>query len=163
MANMATPIYDPFRDDLYQLFYTYFNDPVMTKMKDVHNYSQYQVKIQAVLGTEQRYIIVFVHKDGFAKGTREKLSNLPWISLQTRTLKEDHNILNHTYIPRRLPRLDKVITLSQKDSARYEYNVKDLPITITLLPSGAKRTNEYNPSGTVVSALETYNTIVQLK
>lgn len=152
--------YDPRRDTVYPLFVEYFNDPVMTKIKDVNDYSMYMAKIHALLGVEYRYLVVFVHQDTLNVKSTEKLSNLQWISLQTRTLTDNHDIAFHSYNPRRLPGLMKTITNTSPNTGKYTYKVDSLPITITLIPKEKDGKNEYSSTGVVVTALETYNTIV---
>lgn len=146
-------------DAMYGYFVQYFSNPIMTKIKDINNHSMYMVKTNAILGIEYRYIIAFVYKDGYPIGTTEYLEKLPWVSLQTRTLAEDHKLPIHSYIPRRLPVLDYKIKLIHKDAKQYVYNVAELPIQIILLP----KRNDYNANGDVITALETYQTIVSLK
>lgn len=156
---------DPIRDNVYSLFVEYFTNPSMTKIKDVDDYSMYISKVYAILGIEYRYIIVFVPKDNKPFNTVDLLSNLKWVSLQTRSLTDNHSLSYHSYIPKRLASLDKKITLLRKDNNQYLYNVEALPITIILLPKNIEKNvnQEYSPSGTVVTAMETYQTIVTFK
>jgi hypothetical protein len=132
----------------------------MTKIKDVQNYSMYMTKIHALLGIEYRYIIAFVYKDNSAIGTTSPLIDLRWQSLQTRGLQEDHNIPPQSYIPRKLPSINKRITLTHRDPNQYVYRTERLPIVVTLLPSSKNKGIEYSQTGTLVTALETYNTIL---
>lgn len=162
MASYGQPLdygYDPRRDDIYPLFANYFGNPKMTKLKQVDRYSIYYCKIHALLGVEFRYLIVFVVNDSSPIKSEKFLAELEWDCFQTRTLSDEHNLPFHSYIPRRVPDLDKKISLQNKDSQKYTYSVDDLPIKITLLPN-SKRGLDYNSSGTVVSALETYYTVV---
>jgi len=149
-------------ENMYANFATYFHNPAMTKIKDVQNYSMYITKTNALLGIEYRYIIVFVYADGFPVGTVENMSKLPWISLQTRTLKDNHKLSMHAYYPRKLPSINKPIYLSYNDQQQYLYRVEGLPIEIVLLPKRGTE-NEYNAQGTVITAIETYQTIITLK
>jgi hypothetical protein len=150
--------FDPSRELVYNLLVSYFENPLMTKIKDVAQYSMYLTKIQAMLGIEFRYLIVFVLKNKEAVNSTSRLDNLKWISLQTRTLTDDHNISQHSYIPRRIPELDQRIVLENKSERQYLYKVEKLPILITLLPK--TKSIDYNSTGTVTTALETYQTIV---
>lgn len=163
--NGSNQILDPSAileiDNIYKLFSDYFNNPLMKKLKNVNGYSMYITKINAMLGIIYRYLIVFVRDDGYPIGSTENLINLPWLSLQTRMLEEDYPLQLHTYYPQRIPELNKTIHLINKDSRQYVYRVDNLPITITLLPKRGFE-NEYNTTGNVISALETYYTIVSL-
>jgi hypothetical protein len=54
--------------------------------------------------------------------------------------------------------LDKKIKIKNKTDKQYVYEVESLPINIVLLPKS--KNIDYNNNGTVVNALETYQTIV---
>ena len=150
--------YDPNKEYIYNLFVDYFENPKMTKKKDIGNYSMYICKINAVLGIEFRYIIIFVGKNLEKIGSERNLSELNWICLQTRTLEDEYNLQLHSYTPKRIFELDKKIHISSKDEKGYYYNIEDIPIKITLLPKN--KGFDYSEHGTVISALETYQTIL---
>ena len=154
--------YDPNQDKVYPLFIEYFGNLSMTKIKDIGEYSMYMAKIRCLLSTENRYVIIFVHNDKLPIGSTDNLSNFRWLNLQTRTLPEVHNIPAQTYRPRRLPSLMKKIELVSKTADSYCYKSADYPIQITLLPKKSGDM-EYQPKGTIVSALETYQTIISVK
>jgi len=163
MANFGSLIdgsYDPQKQDVYNMFTDYFRNPRMIKIKDVEQYSMYLTKIHTLLGIEFRYLIAFVYKDSVQVGGVETLDNLSWVSFQTRTLSEEYNTPSHTYIPQRTPSLDKRIKLVRKTEKSYAYIVEELPILITMIPKGK---NEYSATGSVIPALETFNTIVSFK
>ena len=90
--------FEPEKDNFYLEIDKYFNYPVLTKTKDVDMFSVYMIKTQCLLSTENRYLIVMVQKDNNNIGEKEKLSNLFWISLQTRTLPAHAHTQNHTHI-----------------------------------------------------------------
>lgn len=151
--------YDPDKETLYSLFCQYFENPIMKKIKNtIHNniqYSIYITKVHTLLGIKQRYIICIIYADNNLIGTEKKMEELKWISLQTRMLEEEHDIVSHVYTPRRLQGLDKKII--QRNKKEYVYDVESLPIQITLLPQTAGL--DYTSHGTVVTAIETYHTI----
>ena len=151
--------YDPDQDIVYPLFVKYFGDPKMVKLKNVDKFTMYITKIHALLGIEYRYLIVIVREDGYPKGHVQNLANLKWVSLQTRTLSDDYDSPVLSYVPRRSPDIDRKITLSSKDSKQYVYSVEDLPIRIAIIPKTGGG-YDYAPTGSVVVALETFQTIV---
>jgi hypothetical protein len=153
--------FDPTREEYYDIFVHYFNNPIMTKIKNVDGYSMYISKIHAILGIEHRYIIVFVYRDNNILKHKETLKNLKWISIQTRTLTDDYDLQPHSYIPTRLAVLNKNIKLVRKDEKQYIYDVEELPLNIILLPKS--KNIDYNSSGNVLSAIETYQTIITFK
>jgi hypothetical protein len=150
--------YDPAKDYIYPLFTTYFENPKMIKVKNIDTYSMYITKIHAILGIEFRYLIVFIPSNNLPKGDEKFLGELEWVSLQTRTLTDDHNLSYHSYTPKRLKNLDKKIHLEHSDDKQYIYSVDEFPLKVILLPR-TKGIN-YNSNGTIVSALETYQTLV---
>ena len=147
------------RENLYNQFSIYFNNPTMFKIKDVNNYSMYMTKVYCLLTNSFRYIIVFVYKDYHPSMNQEKMSDLKWENIQTRTLQDHHNIPKHEYQPTRNSELFTPIYRTQKDSDKSTYNCEKFPLQITLLhdKGGA---NQYQDTGNVVTALETYNTII---
>lgn len=161
MAEFAELVddYNPHREKVYPLFSSYFNDPTMTKIKNIDNYSVYVAKLHSLLIIEFRYIIAIIYKDNKNIGYTTKLSNLHWETLQTRTLPEDHKIAFHTYIPSRVPYLDHKIKLIHQDETQYKYRTENLPVIVTLLPK-TKGHLEYNKEGTIINAIETYQTII---
>lgn len=153
--------FDPEKENFYKAIVEYFSNPIMTKVKNVDNYSMYVVKIHAVLTIEYRYIIVFVNKNNHEIGTSKLLEELSWISLQTRTLKDEHKVQTHMYTPRRNTPLNKNISLIRKDEKQYLYKVDSLPISVVLIPKSEKE-QEYNNNGNLIMALETYQTILTI-
>lgn len=154
--------YFPDRDNIYALFVKYFGDLTMHKIKDVQNYSMYAAKIHCLLSTEYRYVIAFVNLDKLPLGNSEQLRNLQWISLQTRSLSDNHNIPIQNYKPRRMPEFMDRIHLVEHNQRQYTYHSQKLPLQITMLPR-KKGDMEYQPNGTIVSALETFSTVVSFR
>lgn len=154
--------YDPDKESLYEAFDIYFNYPSMTKIKDVENYSVYMSKTYCLLSNECRYIVVFIAKNDMPTNSQERLINLKWHSLQTRTLADQHSLPPHDYQPRRLPSLNVVIRREKIDTEASTYICDSLPIIVTLLHT-KNGSNDYQERGTVVSALETYQTIITFK
>lgn len=153
--------FDPEKEKLYEDFDNYFNHPMMTKIKDVGIYSVYMCKTYCLLSNECRYIIVFVHNDAMPTGTQERLLTLKWISLQTRTLSDQHNIKSHSYQPKKQGPLNVPINRVQITSEASMYICENRPIKITLL-HGKNGAIEYQDRGNIIAALETYQTIITI-
>jgi hypothetical protein len=150
-------LYDPNHEVVYSYFSSYFENPKMVKIKSNNEYSIYVRKIYAVLGNEFRYIIAILYEDNLEIGNEEKLSNLKWISLQTRSIEENYNTEPFYYTPKKDLISDENIFLIKKDEKTFKYNSKSLPILITLL---VVRNNDYSEKGIIPNALETYQTII---
>lgn len=152
--------YDPQKDELYKTFDLYFEHPILTKIKNVGEYSMYLTEIHSLLGREHRYLIAFVNKDDYPLGHEQELSRLYWITLQTRTMTDHHRVRRHKYIPRRFPPLMKSIILSSRDENSSKYSCPDYRnLEVILLPRKGGEM-EYSQRGTIVTALETYSTII---
>lgn len=151
--------YDPEKDIVYSEISNYFNNPLMSKVKDVSNYSMYISKVHCLLRKDYRYIICFVPVDKYNVGNKLHLSDLHWISFQTRTLTETYEELPyHKYKPIRNNFSNIEIKILEKDNSKFTYTCKDLPINITLLTPN--KSSFYQDKGCIAAALETYNTIL---
>lgn len=156
-GELIDEFFNPDIEDIYKHFIHYFDDPLMIKLKNVNKHSMYICKVFAMLGIEFRYIIAFVTENNKDIGSQEKLSELRWVSLQTRTLKEDHDIKVHSYIPKRTAFFESKIRQTKKAEEYTEYN-SNLPLKIILL----NNKKGYSENGTLMSALETYNTVINI-
>ena len=149
-------------DEIYRYFYEYFGDPVMTKHKDVENYSMYICKMYCLLNRTCKYVICMVEKNKLITGDTRPMSSLFWDILQTRVLDDNINVKSHEYYPEAkgplLARINKIESV--EGFCRYKC---ELPIEIVLLHTEKNDGDVYQMTGSVVSALETYNTIVTFK
>lgn len=165
MANYGELLgcYDPQTEDVYRHFDEYFNFPIMFKIKNVGGMSMYMSKLYCLLNKECRYIITFVMEDNNSVHTKIPLKNLEWMSLQTRSMSDDHNLPPHSYQPNAKGPLNKKITRNELNAEASMYDCEDLPISVTLLHvEPVENSNEYKKSGTVIIALETFQTIITL-
>jgi hypothetical protein len=153
--------FEPEKDILYTSFVEYFNNPLMTKIKNVDKYSMYMCKNYCLLSNQCRYIVSLVPIESSSLGSTKNLSELKWISIQTRTLSENYNIDSHSYTARRGSKLDCEISRLSDDDKCSTYKCEKFPITITLLHVKGG-INEYQEKGNIITALETYNTIITL-
>jgi len=147
-------------DNIYKMFVEYFKNPIMTKMKNESNYSMYASKAYCLLSKECRYVIVFVNRDVFPIKSEKSLSDLYWVSLQTRTLSDQFDIKSHGYQPvAEGPLLEKIerINITKEAST---YKCEDLPLIVTLLHTSKKNSDTYQNRGTIIAALETWETII---
>lgn len=151
--------YNPDNELIYKAFDDYFNHPMMTKIKNVKQYSMYMTKIHTLLTNEYRYLIVFIPKDNNSIGVIEALKNIYWENIQTRTLSENHNLKSHTYIPRNSYPLNAPIEVQKRTKTQSEYKCEKLGLNITMLHKRGDL-HEYSNKGTVITSLETYNTVI---
>jgi hypothetical protein len=147
---------------LYNAFIRYFDNPVFTKMKDVDGISMYMCKTYCLLGTVYRYIVLLVAEDSNRLGSTLQMSSIKnWFSLQTRTLEDCHNIPIHNYQAKRGSSLDSEIIRYDVTDIASSYKCSKIPnISVTLLHKKNSDPLSYANKGTVISALETFNTII---
>jgi len=146
-------------DLLYKYFDDYFNHPQLTKIKDVEECSMYMCKLYCMLSNECRYLVVFTPKNEYLLNSVEYLKNMRWVSFQTRTLPNKYDIPFHSYVQSNdNPELNKKIEKVKSNSKSSTYKCETYPITCTLL-NITVGLDQYQNTGTIISALETYNTI----
>ena len=162
-GQVINPQYDPKKNHVYEAFVEYFNNPTMTKIKNVDNYTMYMTKIHAMLGNTHRYLIIFTNRDVNPFRFERQMKDLDWISLQTRTLEDQHPLKSHTYVARRTPALSQKINIETRDEKQSIYNAESFPLTVMLLHTRKNNVYQYQPTGTIVSALETFQTIINFK
>ena len=66
-------------------------------------------KLYCLLSNECRYIVVFVEKDANPPGTQKQLDNMFWVSFQTRTMPDNHDIPPHYYDQRIYEKLNVLL------------------------------------------------------
>lgn len=163
---MTSYLYDPNKYKFYQLISSYFDSPQLQKVKEDDLYSIYVCKIQTLLLNEYRYLVAVVYKDSFPIGHILPLTELKWISFQTRILESDiyYNVVTHNYqIKNTHAYYFKVFKISScKENTMYSVQSNEYPIQILLIHQKGLD-QEYPVSGTLVSCLETYQTILTFK
>ena len=151
--------YEPEKNTLYSAIAEYFNDPVMTKTKDTEQYSIYMCKTQCMLANVCRYVVAMNKTDLNPVGTQINLSSMSWDSFQTRTLSGKYpNVTSCGYIPNKKGPLSAIIERISQDEKSSEYKCNNFSIKVTLINS--KGSPAYQPKGTLISALETFNTVI---
>ncbi len=163
--------YDPNKERIYTEFANYFRNPLVTKIKDVEGFSVYMAKIYSMLGNAYRYLVVFIQHSDVGKkeekgdiGSTKYLEECEWVSLQTRTLEDVHDIPTHKYtITKRTPLMQKIRSVKIEDKSTV-YDCDDYDnLTVTLLHTKDNCKYQYQSTGTIVSAIETYQTLINFK
>lgn len=146
-------------NDFYNIINDYFNSPIMLKDKDTENYSIYICKLHSLLSVEKRYIIVITLKDDNKIGDNIPLKNIKWVSFQSRTMTNRNKLQSHKYSVKRTDRYNIPIYETSKDKKAVYYRCEGYnDIVITILYT--ENTKHYQSKGTLVNALETFNTII---
>ena len=155
------------KEEIYNYIIEYYNNPILTKIKNDNLYSMYSCKLYCLLNNQCRYIVLFVPINKDISGSTKSLDNLKWISFQTRTLPNDiykkyinNDITVHSYEAVNDGPLLAVIKRIKQDKEYSKYNCETLPIEIILLHTEKNTAETYQNSGTVIAALETFQTIL---
>lgn len=153
---------NPERDYIYQLISKYYDEPIMTKTKNVDSLSMYVCQLPCLLMNEKRYLIAIVHKDDYDLGYTQPLSAFRWISFQVRSLQEEsyQNIPIHQYKIKRDDRFMIGLTIKNRSQEISVYDSELGVFTVSLLHC-KNQEYEYPNEGNLVSALETYQTVLQ--
>ena len=153
---------DPEKEYVYRCFTEYFDDMTVEKVRDDDRYSIYMARMPCLLLSEMRYVVVMVPKDGFPPSYRKKLSELRWVSLQTRTLTTEYpGMIQQNYQVKRDGVYESRIRLESRTKEISVYSMDKLPLQVSLLHV-RNHEFEYPNEGSLLSALETFRTIVHL-
>lgn len=147
-------------NELREAFVAYFNDPEMTKTKDTTGCGVYMAKNYCLLSRMCRYLVVIVPGDKNRVGTKKPLRLLEWMSFQTRTLSESYDLPSHSYIAKRGGPLDVKIKRVKVLEGGSTYECEKFNISVTLLHVNNKKVEDYQENGTLIAALETFNTVI---
>jgi len=150
---------DPVKEYVYQLFTEYYDNMTLHKVKDDDKFSVYMARLQCLLLNEQRYLIAVIPRDQFPPSYQKKLENLRWVSLQIRNLEEEYSIQPQSYNMKRTQDFQRRIKVETRNENVTTYNVQDLPIKLSLLHTRGHE-YEYPNEGSLISALETFRTII---
>ena len=147
-------------ENVYNLISNYYENPTMTKFKNVDNLSMYIVILNFNFLKEQRYLIVLVDLDRFELGQKFLLNKLKWRSFQSRVLEERFpNVGVHSYKVKNDSPYNSEIKMISSSPKITTYVCPKFGFKISLLHVKNVK-HEYPSSGTISSALETFQTIV---
>jgi len=142
-----------------------FKDLIFFKVKTVESYTSYCAQVQSFIGNAQRYIILLVPFDK-AYLQKARIGELPWISLQTRTLNEIYSIpeqnLNYKLLDSRYSDQKVKLQVKNRTIKSTEYYCT-LPIELSLLHDPKKKSSYQHPDELeILRALNTFQCIIKL-
>jgi len=152
--------FDPNKEYVYNSFAEYYNDPVMSKIKNENNLSVYACKTNCMLINKCRYLIATVYDDSYEIGTKFNLSQIEWINFQTRVLEGKYDVPVHHFESKSKYPMNSQIKEFSKNDKISSYNCPDLNIKVHLLHTKENNLWEYTKIGKLLNALETYQTII---
>lgn len=152
---------DPVKEYTYRLFTDYYDNMTLTKVRDDDNkFSIYMARLPCLLLNERRYLIAVVALDRYPPSHQKPLGDLRWVSLQVRNLEEDHPDLRpQPYTMKRTPEYQRRLRVLSRTSDVTTYKMDELSVRVSLLHARGQE-YEYPDEGTLVSALETFRTIL---
>jgi hypothetical protein len=169
--------YSPHRETIYNLITNYFDNPKMVKLYDTEpqrgpdgnrgnsggseGKSVYGCKIYSLLSVDNRYIIAIVKKDTLPINFNVHLKDLNWECFQTRSIRDYPYKFksSHKYSIKKSAEYMIPFYVRSRTQDASEYISQEANILITLLNSG-KSIYTFGNEGTLVSALETFNTVI---
>jgi len=153
---------DPFREEWYDLFASYYNDPQMVKIRNQGDYSMYGVRLPCFLLNESRYLIVLCPVDVYEVHTKRPIRDLRWLSLQARSLHEEGltHLPTHTYSIKRGRKYEIPLRMIHRTETATTYTTTPESIHVALLHTRKNNEYEYSQEGNLVSALETFQTVI---
>ena len=152
--------FKPDKQPIYDMFVNYYNNPTMSKLKNIEKFSMYIAKAYCLLNKQCRYLIVIKNIDSNAEGYTQPLREIHWISLQTRSLSEDYDVKVINYTPSMKGPLTAQIERISTTKEASTYMCEKFPLAVTLLHTDKKTSDVYQQKGNMISALETYETII---
>ena len=146
---------------IYNLISDYYENPTLYKIKDEENNSVsiYGAQLTSFLLNERYYIMCM---SNYRQELELKLNDIAWNSFQVRTLEDD----KYSQLPKIKYRIKKEnkystpIKIISRNKNLSTYKVDNLPLKISLLHKKGLE-YEYSNEGTIQSALETHETILQ--
>lgn len=155
--------FNPINDNIYNTISSYFKNPELAKIKDANGYSVYMAKVKCLLAKNKRYIVAIVPQDFQRIDIKMRLNELKWKSFQTRTLDDMESVLPLViYEPSNRELYGSRINMIDRNEKHTMYSCDNFNINISLLHK-EKGIYEYQPTGTLCNALETYNTILTIQ
>ena len=145
----------------------YFNNPLMTKIKDDFNgCSVYAVEVKTMLFKDKRYLIINCPLDREELGKKIRLSEMDIKVLQTKEMSGIGNPVNRCkYDVRensRLSEFQQRIEMTNRTKEYTEYNCNSYGIKVTLIHQD-KYLYEFPDVATLFTAIEKYSTIIFIK
>jgi len=153
----------PERDYVYELISSYYDDPIMIKIKNVDRdtFAMYAIQLPCLLMNEKRFLIALTLNDQRPEGTNEKLSDLRWTSFMIRSLNDETlvHLPIHRYSIKRDHRytIPLQITFRNKEISTYK---TEMGVFLISLLHTKNQEYEYPNEGNLVSALETFQTVI---
>jgi len=148
-----------------------FRNPYMKKVNEVKGLSIYKARVNNMLiASQPHYIVAIVPRDNYPIFQTRKLSDLKWVSFQTRQVPKNEKDEDIDSIPScemppqttKEPLLgDSIVKISQTEE-QIEYISKTLPCSVVIIPQGQNKSAKFQENSNFYKALMYFNTVVSL-
>jgi hypothetical protein len=148
-----------------------FRNPFMKKVNEVRGLSIYKARVNNMLiAAQPHYIVAIVPRDNYPIFQTRQLSDLKWISFQTRQVQkndkdEDIDSIPSCEMPSQTTKAillnDNIVKISQTEE-KVEYISKTLPCQIIILPQGQNKSAKFQENSNFYKALMYFNTVVTI-
>lgn len=163
---MSLALIQEFKKQLCKLY----NDPILEKVEEIGNASIYKARVESMLvASSMKYVVVVSIQDNTPIFQKKRLSQINWVSFQTRQLPKNHIDkslyslpeirTNYSEIP---PLLKDKITKIETYNDTVEYISSNIPVKIVLLTEDREKGLAMKNDSTIERALSYFNTIVSL-
>lgn len=146
----------------YDILVEYYDNPIFYKIKDENDISVFGVQVPSLLLNENHYLICTCPKN---PNNALHLRDIPWLSFQTRTSENEMyaNLPKIQYKKKKESKFQLPLHVVSRDKKVSTYKTdKITPLEVNLLHvKGIEY--EYANEGTLQTALETFQTILQIK
>lgn len=143
---------------------TYYDSPVMQKIRNSNNKSIFMCRIASLLLKEKRYLIAICPVDNSDIDSLSPLKDLTWEIFQTRCLDNEEytnkDIIKQAYNSKRNPHIELHRTSKNSEYSIYKPIDTKHNIEITLLNT-TQDEYEYPENGSIIACLETFQTIIR--
>lgn len=157
-----TTFFSPEKEYIYDILSEYYDNPLLYKIKSENGVSIFGIQLPSLLLNEKRFLIVTFNGSIYEQ---QRLRNIPWTTLQVRTLtnnNEYNNLPIFKYKVKRFAVYNEPLKVITRTKDITHYKTKELPIEVSLLHTKGLE-YEYPNEGTLISALETFQTVIKLK
>ena len=140
---------------------------LMTKVEQFNEYGIYKALVDSLTSGDAKYVVAVVPNDNLQIGSQRLLTSLHWICFQTRTTDNIRNEFNNievypqSYYISSSNNITDPIRLIDEKRTHFLYRPDNLPLKIEVLKLSG--TDNFSTRGTVLSALELYQTILTIE
>ena len=144
-----------------QVIAEYFDNPKLTKIQNdgESQTSLYMAKVSKI-GLKTRYIVCNVPMDVYLVGEVFPLSQLKWVSFQTRSLEKSLHVHITSYQPKRGKLFSTPIQQTSESPESVTYQTNLFPQYQIILLKNSNTPFNYPPTGHLNTALETFECII---